>query len=60
MASKHETTKYTNALLIYTQKNMQPLCLINTMKISSVYHLLLIYDVNRTTKIYGMGPFENV
>ena len=30
----------------------------NTMKISSRYHRLLIYDVKRTTKIDGMGPFN--
>ena len=29
-----------------------------TMKISSRYHRLLIYDVKRTTKIDGMGPFK--
>ena len=29
-----------------------------TMKISSTYHRLLNYDVKRTTKIYGMGPFK--
>ena len=29
-----------------------------TMKISSMYHRLLIYDVKRTTKIDGMGPFK--
>ena len=29
-----------------------------TMKISSMYHMLLIYDVKRTTKIDGMGPFN--
>ena len=30
-----------------------------TMKISSRYHRLLIYDVKRTTKIDGMGPFKH-
>ena len=30
----------------------------NTMKISSVYHRLLIYDVKRTTQIDGKGPFK--
>ena len=30
----------------------------NTMKISLRYHRLLIYDVKRTTKIDGMGPFN--
>ena len=29
-----------------------------TMKISSMYHRLLIYDVKRTTKIDGMGLFK--
>ena len=29
-----------------------------TMKMSSRYHRLLIYDVKRTTKIDGMGPFD--
>ena len=29
-----------------------------TMKMSSRYHRLLIYDVKRTTKIDGMGPFK--
>ena len=29
----------------------------NTMKISCMYHRLLIYDVKRTAKIDGMGPF---
>ena len=29
-----------------------------TMKISSMNHRLLIYDVKRTTKIDGMGPFN--
>ena len=29
-----------------------------TMKINSRYHRLLIYDVKRTTKIDGMGPFK--
>ena len=29
-----------------------------TTKISSRYHWLLIYDVKRTTKIDGMGPFK--
>ena len=29
------------------------------MKMSSRYHRLLIYDVKRTTKIDGMGPFKN-
>ena len=28
------------------------------MIISSRYHWLLIYDVKRTTKIDGMGPFK--
>ena len=28
------------------------------MKISSMYHRLLIFDVNSTTKIDGMGPFK--
>ena len=31
----------------------------NTMKISCSYHRLLIYDVKRTTKIDGMGPFNH-
>ena len=31
-----------------------------TMKISSRYHRLLIYDVKRTTKIDGIGPFKMV
>ena len=30
-----------------------------TMKMSSRYHRLLIYDVKRTNKIDGMGPFNN-
>ena len=30
----------------------------HTMKISSRYHRLLIYDVKKTTKIDGMGPFN--
>ena len=30
-----------------------------TMKISSMLHRLLIYDINRTTKIDGMGPFKD-
>ena len=30
-----------------------------TMKMSSRYHRLLIYDVKRTTKIDGMGPFNS-
>ena len=30
------------------------MCLYN--EISSRYHRLLIYDVNRTTKIYVLGP----
>ena len=30
----------------------------NTMKISCRYHRLLIYDVKRTNKIHGMGPFK--
>ena len=29
-----------------------------TIKMSSRYHRLLIYDVKRTTKIDGMGPFN--
>ena len=29
-----------------------------TMKMSSRYHRLLIYDVKQTTKIDGMGPFN--
>ena len=29
-----------------------------TMKISSRYHRLFIYEVKRTTKIDGMGPFN--
>ena len=29
------------------------------MKMSSMYHRLLIYDVKRTTKIGGMGPFKS-
>ena len=29
-----------------------------TMKISCRYHRLLIYDVKRTTKIDGMGPYN--
>ena len=29
-----------------------------TMKISSRYHRLLIYDVKRTTKIGSMGHFD--
>ena len=29
-----------------------------TMKMSSRHHRLLIYDVKRTTKIDGMGPFK--
>ena len=29
-----------------------------TVKISSRYHRLLIYDVKTTTKIDGMGPFK--
>ena len=29
-----------------------------TMKMSSRYRRLLIYDVNQTTKIDGMGPFK--
>ena len=28
------------------------------MKMSSWYHKLLIYDVKRTTKLDGMGPFK--
>ena len=31
-----------------------------TMKISSRYHRLLIYDIKRTTKLDGMGPFKVV
>ena len=31
-----------------------------TMKMSSRYHRLLIYYVKRTTKIDGMGPFNQV
>ena len=30
-----------------------------TMKMSYRYHRLLIYDVKRTTKIDGMGPFKH-
>ena len=29
-----------------------------TMKMSSRYHRLLIYDVKKFTKIDGMGPFN--
>ena len=29
-----------------------------TMKMSSMYHRLLIYNVKRSTKIKGMGPFK--
>ena len=29
-----------------------------TIKMSSGYHRLLIYNVKRTTKIDGMGPFK--
>ena len=29
-----------------------------TMKISSRYHRLLLYDVKRTTEIDGMAPFK--
>ena len=29
-----------------------------TMKISFLYHRVLIYDVKRTTNIDGMGPFK--
>ena len=31
-----------------------------TMKISSWCHRLLFYEVKRTTRIDGMGPFNNV
>ena len=31
-----------------------------TMKMSSRYHKLLIYDVKRTTEIDGMEPFKSV
>ena len=31
-----------------------------TMKMSSRYPRLLIYDVKRTTKIDGMGPFKGL
>ena len=31
-----------------------------TMKMSSRYHRLLIYDVKGTTKIDGMGPFNRI
>ena len=31
-----------------------------TMKISSMYHRLLNYDVKLTTKIDGMGPFKSM
>ena len=31
-----------------------------TMKISSRCHRLLFYEVKRTTRIDGMGPFNNV
>ena len=30
----------------------------HTLKISSRYHRLLFYDVKRTTKIDGLGPFK--
>ena len=30
-----------------------------TMKMNFKYHGLLIYDVNLTTKIDGMGPFNS-
>ena len=30
------------------------------MKMSSRYHRLLIDDVKLTTKIDGMGPFQNI
>ena len=30
-----------------------------TMKMSSRYHRLLIYNVKLTTKIDGIGPFKN-
>ena len=32
----------------------------NTMEISSGYLMLLIYDVKRTIKINGMGPFNSL
>ena len=31
-----------------------------TMKISCRHHRLLIYDVKRTNKIDGMGPFNGI
>ena len=31
-----------------------------TMKISSRYHRLLIYDVKRNTEIHGMGPLKTL
>ena len=30
-----------------------------TMKMSSSYHRLLIYDVKRNSEMDGMGPFNN-
>ena len=59
-----------NAIFLVNTKpqNKQMLCRISprracnqcgyTMKISSMYHKLLIYDVKGTTKIDGMGPFK--
>ena len=39
---------------------MQPIWLYNENQVSwySRYHGLLIYDIERTTKIDGMGPFK--
>ena len=48
-----------NALPNFTQKNVQPMWLYQSMKISFRYHRLLIYDIKRTTKIDGMGPFKH-
>ena len=48
--------KSANALPIFTQKNVQTHLVIQWKPVL-YYHMLVIYDVQRTTKIDGMGPF---
>ena len=53
---KTRNQKSANALPIFTQKNVQTLLVIQWKPVL-YYHMLVIYDVQRTTKIDGMGPF---
>ena len=43
---------------ISSRRTCNPCCY--TVKLSYRYHRLLVYDVKRTSKIEGMGPFKKV